>query len=199
MVKKNIGTVFILIFLSACLESDLQRSIFFEDPEFPGLPKYSEWGYNTFGAYFDGQPFISNNAETPITVVDQNENTSFRFSGQRGLSNFGTGESFSISFTLAEMHPETYEDLVVLHNSSWNLANENVEVIVIEGHSRDTLDVLNGSLTFRRAQYLIVDQKAEEVILSGVFEFQAVRQGVLVTVSNGRFDVGVDDDNFSGY
>lgn len=195
--RKN--SAILLVLLSACIEPDLQRSIFMPDPEFPELPVYTEWGYNTFGAYFDRQPFISNDAETPIKIIEETGKTSFRFTGQKGLSNHGTGEPFSISFLLPDLQPETYEDLMVLHNSSWNLAGENTLVIVNEGTLQDTIDILNGNLKFRRAQYLVVDLQAEEVILSGVFEFQAIRDGVPVTVSNGRFDVGVAEHNFFRY
>jgi hypothetical protein len=30
---------------------ELSGTFFIEDPYYPGLPIYSEWGYNTFGAY----------------------------------------------------------------------------------------------------------------------------------------------------
>ena len=50
-----------------------------------------------------------------------------------------------------------------------------------------------------RAQHLLVDEVPQEVILSGVFEFQAMVNGMPVTVSEGRFDVGVDESNFFKY
>lgn len=196
--RKN-SIIFFLILLSACFEADLQRSIYLPDDEFPELPKYSEWGYNTFGAFVDRQPFVSNDAETPIKVVAEPGRTSFRFTGQRGLFNYGTGEPFAISFVFPDLQPETYDHLILLHNSSWDLASEDTDVILTEGVTRDTLEVLNGNLKFKRAQYLLVDQKAEQVILSGVFEFQAIRNGIPITVSNGRFDVGVADHNFYRY
>ena len=196
---RKINIVFFLLLLSACSQSDLERSIFLPDPEHPELPGYSEWGYNTFGAFFDQQPFISNNAERPIEVVEEDGNVSFRFTGQRGVSRYASDEAFSIQFVLTGPHVERYDDLVALHNSSWDLASEATEVIVGEGSSRDTLEVLSGMLSFRRAQYLLVDQEPEQVILSGVFEFRAVNDGVSVTVSNGRFDVGIADHNFFTY
>ena len=194
--RKN-SIIFFLILLSGCFEADLQRSIYLPDDEFPELPKYSEWGYNTFGAFVDRQPFVSNDAETPIKVVAEPGRTSFRFTGQRGL--FMTGEPFAISFVLPDLQPETYDDLMLLHNSSWDLASEDTDVIFTEGVAKDTIEVLNGYLNFKRVQYLIVDQKAEQVILSGVFEFQVIRKGIPITVSNGRFDVGVADHNFYRY
>ena len=40
-------------------EYNLEQTIFIYDPEFQDLPIYSEWGYNTFGAYYDREAFIS--------------------------------------------------------------------------------------------------------------------------------------------
>lgn len=193
--------IFLVMLLGACIgpDPDLQRSIFIADPEFPELPGYSEWGYNTFGAYYDRQPFISNNVETPVKIIERTGSTSFGFTGQKGPYAYGTHDAFSMYFVVPDLQPETYEGLMVLHNSSWDLSDENIQVIVSEGSSQDTLGILNGSLTFSRAQYLIVDKEVQEVILSGRFEFQAIRRGVPITVSNGRFDVGIADHNFFRY
>jgi hypothetical protein len=58
------------------------------------------------------------------------------------------------------------------------------------------IEILNGTFQIKRAQHLLVDNKPEEVILSGVFEFQALINGEPVTISTGRFDVGVGEGNF---
>jgi len=57
MKKYIIFPIFVLIIssllVSCSRDSDfyLQQSIFIEDPLNPGLPIYSEWGYNTFGVF----------------------------------------------------------------------------------------------------------------------------------------------------
>ncbi len=50
----------IAIFEGCVGDPDLQRSIFVRDKNYPDLPQYSEWGYNTFGAYFNEDVFVSN-------------------------------------------------------------------------------------------------------------------------------------------
>ena len=59
-------TLYIFLFLlasfslSSCEQMEdfsLTTSVFIEDPYYPGLPVYSVWGYNTFGAYIDRTPF----------------------------------------------------------------------------------------------------------------------------------------------
>jgi hypothetical protein len=62
-----------------------------------------------------------------------------------------------------------------------------------------TANILSGELTFKRAQNLLVDEKQVEVILSGYFEFKALIDNEPVTISNGRFDVGISPDNFYNY
>jgi hypothetical protein len=46
---------------------------------------------------------------------------------------------------------------------------------------------------------LFVDEEKQQVILSGVFSFKAVVEGEPVTVSEGRFDVGMSSLNFFKY
>src|SRR5690606_2939735 len=97
--------VVLTILLTGCTrETELQRTIFIEDPNAPGLPQYSEWGYNTFGAYFDRLPFVSTIDYVPARfIVDQGAAT-FQLEGVRNESSFGTyGERFVLSFTIPEM------------------------------------------------------------------------------------------------
>jgi hypothetical protein len=56
--------------------------------------------------------------------------------------------------------------------------------------------ILSGSLYFKRVQNLSVDKRPIEAILSGYFEFQAIIRDEPVTVSEGRFDLGIGSDNF---
>ncbi|MBN2165234.1 MAG: hypothetical protein JW717_03055 [Marinilabiliaceae bacterium] len=60
----------ILFLLASCTSDyELEESIFVADSEFPELPEYSEWGYNTFGAFYDRKHFVSNNSEVPVKVI----------------------------------------------------------------------------------------------------------------------------------
>ncbi len=182
----------VLLFLASCAKDyDLQKTVFFPDPEFPDLPKYTEWGYNTFGAYYDRQVFVSTSDIQPLKVIVKDGITSFRFSGR--LNNY---QEMSLIFTMDNFLPITYEDLIELDQKTINLKDPNYGVILkIDGITLD-IYLLGGTLEFRKAQNLIVDKKAEEVILSGTFEFQVVVDDEPFTISRGRFDQGVSYDNF---
>ena len=59
-------------FMASCSMDDveLSRSVFIPDRTSPGLPEYSEWGYNTFGAYIDRVPFVSGEEEPAKIYVN---------------------------------------------------------------------------------------------------------------------------------
>ncbi|HET6528782.1 MAG TPA: hypothetical protein VFG39_08545 [Balneolaceae bacterium] len=177
----------------------MRKSIFFADPDFPELPKYSEWGYNTFGAYYDRQPFISNETEVPLKVVQTDDKTSFVFTGQKGVGYLEDSGLFSITITVAGSQAENYSDLIKFHNTTLQLADSGLTVMVTGEVAADTVDILQGEFQFVRAQLLLVDQKPTEVILSGTFAFQALVDGQPVSVSDGRFDVAVQEYNFFKY
>lgn len=196
----------IFVFLIICCgvwacseETELRKSIFFPDPDSPELPNYSEWGYNTFGGYFDRQPFLSNDTEVPLKVVQMDEKTSFVFTGQKGAGYYANSGLFSITITVSASQAESYSDLIKFHNTTLQLADSALTVTVTQGVQADTVDILQGEFQFIRAQLLLVDQKPTEVILSGTFAFQALIDGQPISVSDGRFDVGVQEYNFFKY
>lgn len=68
--KKFIYILAIAATLCGCFkESDLKKSIFIPDPDDSRLPAYTEWGYNTFGAYFDRDIFIYTDNTTPFKLI----------------------------------------------------------------------------------------------------------------------------------
>jgi len=189
------GTVFILLACSD--ESELKRSVFINDPDAPGLPKYSEWGYNTFGAYYNRDIVVSNDYEVPVQVIQQTNATTFQFKGQKG-SNYW-GDFFSIILTIQDFNPSSYQDLMALHQTVIDLTDDRYSVSITDATSTRSIQLLNGTFEIKRAQFLLVDGDPEEVILSGVFEFQAIIDGEPVSISEGRFDVGVGSYNFFKY
>ena len=170
-------------------DTELRKSIFIADKDNPGLPQYSEWGYNTFGAYYDRVPFTSNYHEAPSKFLVQDQNTVFTLRGS--LNGY---DPLFVGFTLPDFTPETFSDLVSLHNTTLDL-NETM-VTLSQYDDNVPLEILEGSLTFNRAQTLIVDGKLTEVILSGHFEFKALLNGTPVTISEGRFDLGIGQESF---
>jgi len=195
-----------LVLLAACSkETELKKSVFIPDHDFPDLPACSEWGYNTFGAYYDRELFIYSESEVPAKVINTGGKTSFILKGSKGNPD---SDSYSYSYDHTEMsirfemhsfHPQAYTDLIALDDTLIDLTNPlNIVLVTI-----DTVEfagqILNGSLKINRAQNLIVDKNLVEVILSGEFAFQVLVDEEPVSVTEGRFDVGIGTDNFFLY
>lgn len=193
----------VLIFAACSDEAELQKSVFIPDDDYPELPAYTEWGYNTFGAFYDRELFIYNVYEVPAKVVNTGGTTSFILNGTRGLYyyyDYSDGNnSMSVSFDLIGFLPQAYTDLVVLNDSVIDLKNPGCRVMVTMNGQKYQEEIIRGTLHFKRAQNLLVDKKQVEVILSGTFEYQALINEVPFSVSQGRFDVAVGKDNFYMY
>jgi len=192
-----------LIFAGCSDEAELQKSVFIPDEDYPELPAYTEWGYNTFGAFYDRELFIYNAYEVPAKVVNTAGTTSFILNGTRGLyyyDEYSAGNnSMSVSFDLIGFLPQAYTDLVVLNDSVIDLMNPDCRVMVTMNGQKYQEEIIGGTLHFKRVQNLLVDKKQVEVILSGTFEYQALMNDVPFSVSEGRFDVAVGKDNFYRY
>lgn len=195
--------LFFLILISALLNScmkdtELKKSVFMYDPENVELPAYSEWGYNTFGAYYDREIFVSNDEFVPAKILVSDTAFSFILDGQNSTNGYyySNDPEMLISFTISGFTPQDYDDLALLNDTVIDLSLPACHVFV----SMDTLkyeaDILNGELNFKRAQILKVDNQKVETILSGYFDFKAIIKNKPVTVSEGRFDVGIGAHNF---
>jgi hypothetical protein len=64
-------------------------------------------------------------------------------------------------------------------------------VIIKYGLTEYPVTVSMGELHVIRVQNLLVDNNPTETILSGTFEFEGVMNGDPVSITHGRFDVGV--------
>ena len=89
MRKYSILPLFIFILFAAGCSQDygLQNSIFIEDVNNPGLPEYSEWGYNTFGVYLDRKPFVSNSIDLPSKIIVTKDTFNLVMKGQTDYEN----------------------------------------------------------------------------------------------------------------
>jgi hypothetical protein len=187
----------LLIVLNSCTtETELRKSVFIPDKDFPGLPEYSEWGYNTFGAYYDRAPFVSMDFAVPSKVEATGDQVLFTLEGHRRVDGF-TNLPIKIEFVLPQLSIETYDDLITLHQQSYDLTELIVRVETDEGEFE--ADVVEGQIEFVRAQNLWVDRRKTEVILSGRFSFKGIVNGESVSISEGRFDVGIGNDNFFNF
>jgi len=185
----------LIIIISCKKDKNLRDSIFIEDVESPGLPIYSEWGYNTFGAYYDREVFISNDKKVPLKIIVTNDTMTFNFFGQLGNNSYN---NMTMKFYFTNFLPVNYEGLLQLNDTIINLNNTNKISINIYG-SNVNVTLLNGYFKVDKAQLLFVDTKETEVILSGHFEFQALINNEPIAISDGRFDIGINQSNFFSY
>ena len=190
------------LFISCESDHELSKSVLIYDTEFKDLPEYSEWGYNTFGAYYDRKVFISNNYEIPLKIISSLSTTSFIFNGELNSpsdyqyysSNY-YGE-MSLKLTLNNFNIENYTDLLVLNDSIIDLTQPDCNITVTIDNDIFEATVIRGEFEFKKVQNLIVDDEPTEIIMSGTFDFQVLINEEPISISEGRFDIGVGEDNF---
>lgn len=186
----SISAIFSLLLFS-CAKDSLDRTIFIPDAENPELPAYTEWGYNSFGAIYERENFVSTNSIVPCKIVHENGMLNFSLSGQ-----YDYKATLTFSFPLSKVR--TIEDLKILHDSIINL-KESCIVKWEENYETATFEVLSGQLHFKRFQLLRVDEKVNRIILSGTFEVRFTKNGRPENITDGRFDMGITDKDFLSY
>ena len=194
---------FVIFLVAGCSkEYELKKSIFIPDPDSPDLPAYTEWGYNTFGAFYERQLFLYSEQEIPAKIIYAGGTTSFVLKGQKnsyGYYYWDNMKEMTLTFRLPAIQPSSYHNLTILDKMKIDLSSEDGLVTLFMDGETFEPEILQGELEFKRVQQLFVDTKETEVILSGVFSFQALVNGEPVSLSEGRFDVGIGIDNFFRY
>ena len=187
---------FLILFLASCSNEDyhLNKSIFIEDKTSPGLPIYSEWGYNTFGAYIDRVPFISDRITLPSKIIVNPDTFNLMLNGE-----INNSEPIMLKFTIKGYAPTDFSELISLNGKSFNLKDKSCIVTLTEEGKATVLEIISGELKFVRVQKLFVDKELTKCILSGTFSFQTFRKNEPITISNGRFDLGIGYENFFNY
>jgi len=105
----------------------------------------------------------------------------------------------SLTFSFPSSPMNEYQDLMALDKKDIDLTDVSCEVKMTRDSQTETLSILSGHLTFKRAQLLSVDEKENRVILSGVFDLKFLRSDIPEVMSDGRFDLGLTDVfNLSG-
>lgn len=186
----------ILIVSGACKKQDeylLSQSVFIEDPYNPGLPIYSEWGYNTFGAYYDRAPFRSNDDVVPAKVFVNNDTLHFLLQGSYQYGNM------SLKFSFKGYSPQNEYELTMLNNIVINLKDPGNSVTMRLNGTTYNLNIIEGELHFKKAQKLFVDNELYKTILCGTFRLKTFFNNEPVSIYNGRFDVGIGYENFFNY
>jgi len=184
--------VLVVMLLAGGCSTDfnLEKSVFIEDINNPGLPEYSEWGYNTFGAYIDRKTFVSDLTDLPSKIIVNKDTFNFLLKGR------SNSDDISLKFSVIGYSPADYTDLISLNDSTFNLTGKNCIITLTEPLSTKILTVYEGTLVFKRVQKLYVDKVLTESILSGTFNFKTFINAEPVSISNGRFDVGIGSENF---
>jgi len=182
---------------TACEQADynLSQSVFIEDPDAPGLPVYSEWGYNTFGAYIDRQVFASSGDLLPAKIIVHPDTFNLYLKGYMS-SNYSP---VTLRFVFLHFEPQNFQDLIALNDSTFDLTSSACEVYMSNSYSDEKLTVIDGDISFIRVQNLYVDKELTKSILSGEFSLKILSGGEPMSISNGRFDLGIGDDNFYYY
>ncbi|HRZ49930.1 MAG TPA: hypothetical protein P5338_11110 [Bacteroidales bacterium] len=182
--------------LSSCSKDeafDLSETIFIEDSYYPGLPIYSEWGYNTFGAYIDRAPFVSNTSDLPVKIYVNGDTMHFILKGRVD------GTEAVLTFHLQGYSPATNFDLVSLDKTFINLKDPGRSATLKIGNVTTELTIIEGELEFKRVQRLILDNEPTRVIMSGYFQLKTFLNGEPAAISNGRFDLGIGYGNFFNF
>lgn len=183
----------ILASFIACSKMDeynMMTSIFVEDPDYPGLPQYSEWGYNTFGAYIDRVAFVSTNQQIPGKVVVRNDTLQLILKGNYN------GELTTMIFMLGGHNPRTYSDLIDLNGDTIDLKRDPCAVQFITSRDTFNFQVIEGEIFFKKVQRLYVDEEEIKCIVSGYFHLKTFMKKEPIAISQGRFDLGIGYDNF---
>jgi len=175
----------------SCVEdAELHRSIFIRDKKYPDLPQYSEWGYNTFGAFVNNEVFVSGEYTDPANVYPEGQSITFSLSGEKRSIGKDTAQMV-IYFVFPGYSRDEDHFFRSLNDSVFDLTDSYCQVFIETDYTRYPVDVSSGELHFIRVQNLIVDNYPEETILSGTFGFSGMMNGNEIYVSQGRFDVGV--------
>lgn len=191
--------VVIMIAVSAMVAScssadfELSKTVFVEDVDYPGLPIYSEWGYNTFGAYIDRSVFTSNSYELPTKIIVNSDTFKLYF---KGVMN---NQPTTIKFEIKGYAPADHPDLISLNDSVINLKSSDCKVTFENGSSVQVLRIIEGNIHFKRVQNLYVDKSFAKTIVSGTFNFKTFFSGEPVAITNGRFDLGIGYENFYNF
>jgi hypothetical protein len=199
--KKVIKNNFLLIALvssllfSSCSSADfeLSKSVFIQDYDYPGLPIYSEWGYNTFGMYIDRGIFVSSEVILPAKIIVNPDTFNITFSGKYN------NNPASLRISLIGYAPDDYPDLVELNDSVFDLKSSNCIVMLKHANMTKTLNIIQGNIAFKRVQNLYIDKEFTKTILSGTIEFKTFLDNEPVAISNGRFDLGIGYESFYNY
>ena len=191
---KNICLILLIstmLFSCSTTEPALDRTIFIPDKDDYRLPAYTEWGYNAFGANYERDYFLASNYIVPCKIMYTNGQLLFSLNG---IIRENKEMTLIFSFPIAQI--DDYKDLMQLHEKKIDLRSDDCTVKILQDGNETILDIIDGTLYFKRTQLLNVDDEANRVILSGIFELRFLLNLFPASISNGRFDMGITTNVF---
>ena len=192
--KKILFILLIIIAISCSKDQDLSDSVFVNDKDFSGLPAYSEWGYNTFGANYERTTFKYSNSIIPLKILAFNKKLTYIFQGKVS----SPGKYLGLKITLNDSTTRIYQDLLAYNDTIIDLSSNNVVVEFIdEVQNTSIVNITKGNLQFKKTQKVLIDDKEEQIIMSGYFDLEYINtSGIPEKMTNGRFDIGVTESIF---
>ena len=184
-----------MILFSSCSVEQIDKTIFIPDETDPSLPAYTEWGYNTFGAVYGSRNyFLVSEQIAPCHITYKDNLLHFSLSGIL-IGDDVMYDEITLSFNFPSDRPIKYADLLILNNRQYDLVafGDCIVKMTRSGRDEKTLNVVSGNLYFKRAQLLLIDDVPDRIILSGTFELSFLENGSSVSISKGRFDMGINN------
>ena len=181
----------VFMMMNSCVEDEMDRTIFIADESNPTLPAYTEWGYNSFGAIYDRNYFLVSRSVTPCKITYEKGMLNFYLIGK---IDYDYNSSMLLKFSFPSRQMNHFNDLTALNKTTINLLEDDCSVSIEVDGNEDAITILSGNLTFKRVQLLKIDGEENRVILSGLFELRFLRKGRPETISDGRFDMGINKD-----
>jgi hypothetical protein len=181
-----------------CTNEDvMDKTIFIPDEKDENLPAYTEWGYNSFGAKYERLYFLATDAIVPCKITYQNGTLNFYLRGNlhnNAEKYYYQKENMTLMFSFPSDRMSAYADLVSLHDVQIDLQDASCHVKIERDNNVTDLTPQSGRLFFKRAQLLRIDGMVDRVILSGYFDMQFLIDGKPERISDGRFDIGINND-----
>ncbi|MBN2166968.1 MAG: hypothetical protein JW717_11875, partial [Marinilabiliaceae bacterium] len=134
-----------------------------------------------------------------IGGIVHNDTTTFYFNGSIDNGNYYSTDDMLMKLLVPNFKPQDCFDLVQLNDSIIDLKMTDCIVEIKIDNSFIDSKMLKGQFYFKKAQILFVDKEKVKSIISGYFDFQILVDDEPMSVSNGRFDLGIDGSNFFVY
>jgi len=187
MIKKLL-TICLLGMTFACFT---ETEKFVEDFQDLGLPRYTEEGNNTTGAYIDGEVWKSEYFVTPndeatdeLRFYHRNDSIWMALSGENKVSS----QAYLLMFLLGVSDKVKNDYVETLKEQNLPLTRNNSLILKAELNSDDFTDTvataLNGLLFIRSVNR----SESSPTILSGTFGFEVELAVGISTFYKGRFD-----------